>query len=122
MKTILALALILMMGGVAMGEELFYTGDNYPGCINEDPCERLARSARKVADCLYPHDDHAVISFRTPKNAKLTKPLKDGEFEVSYGGFNINYFAEVVEDFKEDLVKCEQSIETMRALQKMNKR
>ena|SRR3972149_6363295 len=121
MKTILALALILMMGGVAMGEELFYTGDNYPGGINEDPCERLARSARKVADCMYPHDN-AVISFRTPKNAKPTKPLKDGEFEVSYGGFNVNYFAELVEDFKEDLVKCEQSIETMRALQKMNKR
>src|SRR3989304_10327995 len=108
MKTILAIALILLMGGVAMGEELLYTFE----VSNEDPCERLARSARKVADCLYPHDDHAVISFRTPKNAKLTKPLKDGEFEVSYGGFNINYFAEVVEDFKEDLVKCEQSIET----------
>src|SRR3989304_8749867 len=87
MKTILALALILMMGGVAMGEELFYTGDNYPGGINEDPCERLARSARKVADCMYPHDN-AVISFRTPKNAdRKSTRLNSSHGYTSYAVF-----------------------------------
>lgn len=83
-----------------------YIGDNYPGGINEDPCERLLRSARKVADCLYPHED-AVLALRTPKDAKGTIP--EGGIDVSLGGFNVNYFADRVVEFKADLDKCEES-------------